>query len=258
MADVNAAAEAMGIPPELVSRSAAARAEASGTTTEEVLEAWSGGGSVAAKAPEPAAEEAEAQPPETEAPAPEPEAAPVEPPSIPDPAPPSEPAEPVPAPAAATGEPPVLVGVSDNPWTVVVGAALLFIAVALIALLGAAIPTDAPGARSSQIAFSEQALDGRDVYESLGCAGCHTQMIRPVVADVGIGPVTLSDTNQVLGIRRYGPDLADVGSRVSATQLQGIIAGTGGHPGHNLSEEDMSDLVAYLIESATSVEGGQG
>lgn len=40
---LTAAAEALGTPAELVSRSAAARAAANGTTTDDVLSAWAGG-----------------------------------------------------------------------------------------------------------------------------------------------------------------------------------------------------------------------
>jgi hypothetical protein len=252
LSDVNAAAEAMGIPPDLVSRSAAARAQASGTTTDEVLTAWSGGGSVATKA----AEETEAPAPEEReeeaAPAPAESREPAEQESLEMPAPPSgAPAAP-PTSTTVSGAPPVLVGAHDNPWAVVVGALGLFVAVVLLALVGPSIPVDTPGARSSEIVLSESGIAGQDVYASLGCASCHTQMIRPLIADVGVGPVTLNDTNQILGNRRYGPDLADIGSRSTATELESIVRGGGGHQAHNLSPQDMSSLVAYLLESAAA------
>lgn len=53
---LTAAAEALGTPAELVSRSAAARAAANGTTTDDVLSAWAGGAPAAAKAPAPESE----------------------------------------------------------------------------------------------------------------------------------------------------------------------------------------------------------
>lgn len=255
MSDVDTAAESMGIPAELVSRSAAARAEASGSTTEEVLAAWSGGGSVVTKAPEPqepeaapAGEAAEAAPPP--APTREPvEQAPLEiPAAVISPAPATTPARP--------SAPPVLVGTSDKPWAYVIGAVGVFVAVVLLALVGPSIPVDTPGSRTSEISYSEAASAGQEVYLSLACASCHTQMIRPVIADVGLGPVTMNDSNQVLGTTRYGPDLSDVGSRVSGTQLESIVRGSGGHQGHNLSSEDMANLVAYLLESSTTI-GGQ-
>jgi cbb3-type cytochrome oxidase cytochrome c subunit len=77
-------------------------------------------------------------------------------------------------------------------------------------------------------------------------------MIRPLIADVGVGPVTLNDTNQILGNRRYGPDLADIGSRTTATEIESIVSGSSGHQAHNLSPEDMSSLIAYLLESAAA------
>ncbi len=84
---LTAAAEALGTPAELVSRSAAARAEANGTTTEEILEAWAGGAPAAPKPaetkpePEVASEDSAEEPAAEEAadlgPAPElPQAAP--------------------------------------------------------------------------------------------------------------------------------------------------------------------------------------
>lgn len=258
MSDVDTAAESMGIPAELVSRSAAARAQASGSTTEEVLAAWSGGGSVATKPPEtdseaedtkpaPAEEAAEAAPPpaETREPA---EQTPLEiPAAAGSPSPALAPARPA--------TPPVLVGTSDNPWAYVVGALGLFVAVALLALVGPSIPVDTPGARTSEISFSDAASAGQEVYLSLACASCHTQMVRPVIADVGLGPVNMSDSNQILGTRRYGPDLSDVGSRVTATQLESIIGGSGGHQSHNLSSDDLANLVAYLLESSPATGG---
>ena len=79
---LQAASEALDTPPELVRRSAAARAEANGTSIDEILAAWSGGEPVSA----PAADESQTDdtpaddaPVSTEAaaPAPEPEPAPV-------------------------------------------------------------------------------------------------------------------------------------------------------------------------------------
>ena len=75
-------------------------------------------------------------------------------------------------------------------------------------------------------------------------------MVRPVVADVGLGPATLDDTNQILGTRRFGPDLSDVGSRLGESEIGAIVGGAGGHPALTLAQEDLDDLVAYLSESA--------
>jgi hypothetical protein len=78
-------------------------------------------------------------------------------------------------------------------------------------------------------------------------------MVRPVIADVGLGPVTLNDSNQVLGTRRFGPDLADIGTRMTPSQLQSTVTGdTTSHPPHTLADKDITALVAYLSESRTS------
>ncbi|HEY5889071.1 MAG TPA: cbb3-type cytochrome c oxidase subunit II [Acidimicrobiia bacterium] len=253
MSDVNSVAEKMGIPADLVSRSADARAAAAGTTSADVLSAWGGGGAVTSAPPE--VESTEAPPDEADAPTssqPEPPAETVV--APPDPAP--MPA-PIPAPVGepfvpTTGEPPVLVGVHDNPWSIVTGVIGLFVAVLLLGLVGPSIPVDEPGARTSAVALTEAGLAGRDLYGNLGCAGCHTQMVRPIIADVGIGPVTLSDTNQVLGVRRFGPDLSNIGNRMSGAQMESTISGGAGHPASTLSEGSMDQLVTYLLESAPS------
>ena len=90
MSDLAAAAAALGIPESLVQRSAEARAKASGSSVDEILAAWAGGGP--APAGPSAATAAVSEP--AAPPAPSPEAAP--------PAPPAEvPEVEAPAPAAA-------------------------------------------------------------------------------------------------------------------------------------------------------------
>ena len=128
----------------------------------------------------------------------------------------------------------------------------LFVIVFMVGLVGPAIPTDLPGARSSEIEFSETALQGREIFAEAGCAACHTQMVRPVVSDVGLGPVTLNDSNQVLGTRRFGPDLAHVGARMTGAQMEAIVNGLDDHPALSLDPDSLSALIAYLSESTAS------
>lgn len=244
-----AAAAALGIPEAIVQRSAAARAEETGMTVDEVLAAWAGGGDIPPPAsPAPAEPEAAEEP---AAPADEP-AEPVASPS-PSPTPVIETpaASPVTATPSVSGKPPILVGEADNPIAILVGAVGLFVALFLVGVVGPALPTDNPGARTSDLPYTETALHGQEIYQSVGCASCHAQMVRPVVADVGLGAVSLNDTNQVLGSRRFGPDLSNVGARVSASQIEAIITGLDDHPALSLSSEDLDALVAYLVESAT-------
>lgn len=59
---------------------------------------------------------------------------------------------------------------------------------------------------------------GRQVYVSEGCMYCHTQQVRAIVTDVGLGPVSVAgdyahDPVGTAGYARIGPDLAHAGSR---------------------------------------------
>jgi len=62
-------------------------------------------------------------------------------------------------------------------------------------------------------------LEGRDVYIREGCNNCHTQTVRPLVAEVlRYGPYSKSgefayDRPFLWGSRRAGPDLARVGGK---------------------------------------------
>ena len=69
------------------------------------------------------------------------------------------------------------------------GAVGLFLVVLFVGIVGPSNPIPTPGARTSHIAYSELAEQGQSLYASQGCAFCHTQMVRPVVADVGLGPL---------------------------------------------------------------------
>lgn len=246
MSDLAAAAAALGLPETLVQRSADARAAETGASADDIIAEWAGG------APAPVADEPEPEP-ETDTPEPEPEPEPAATEETPE-TPVVDPGQPAEAPTpVATGpyKPPVLVGTRDNPMTVLAGVVGLFVIVLLVGVLGPSIPTASPGARASEIQFSPDALSGRDVYAITGCAACHTQMVRPIVADVGLGAVTLNDTNQVLGTRRFGPDLSDVGARMTPAEIEAVIGGSGDHPSHRLGTDDLTDLVAYLSESVT-------
>jgi cytochrome c oxidase cbb3-type subunit 2 len=67
---------------------------------------------------------------------------------------------------------------------------------------------------------------GRQVYISEGCIHCHSQYVRPNSADVLIwGPVQRVEEMRrqhppLIGNRRQGPDLAEVGGRRSALWLR--------------------------------------
>ena len=258
---LDAAAQVVGAPAELVLRSAEARAAADGVSVDDVLQAWAGGGSAPAPSSAPAPVPAPAAAP---APAPEPAAPPTPAPAAPvpsvapaaSPAPAAPPASPAPArPAAvfADGPPPVLTGRVDRPFRYLFGAAALLVLCLVVSLVLPAFSGTGRGAVHSEIPYTATALRGQEVYLAEGCAGCHTQMVRPVVADAqlaalaGVGGVTLSDTNQVIGRQRYGPDLANVGNRMSPEEIEAVLSGAGGHLSYGGGW--MDSLVAYLSES---------
>ena len=259
MSDLAAAAAAMGVPETLVKRSAEARSKATGASVEEILAAWAGGGEAptasptsSAAAAAPAADDQgdarrqtldasqESAAPPSEADRPELVAAA---------------AEPVPSSvlrlASGVSSPPVLVGERQGVGVVMSGSLGLLVLSLLLSVFLPSLQQPGNGIRSSNHAFSSAAIEGRAVYASQGCASCHTQLIRNVIADVGLGPVTLDDTNQMIGYRRIGPDLSAVGARIEDTAaLTALLAGEGDHAAATgLSEEDLANLVAYIRES---------
>lgn len=69
--------------------------------------------------------------------------------------------------------------------------------------------------------YSSLALEGRDIYIREGCANCHSQMIRPLRAEVeryghySVAGESVYDYPFLWGSKRTGPDLARVGGRYS-------------------------------------------
>lgn len=64
-------------------------------------------------------------------------------------------------------------------------------------------------------------LEGRDIYIREGCSVCHTQMVRPLRAEVeryghySVAGESVYDHPFLWGSKRTGPDLARVGQRYS-------------------------------------------
>ncbi|MCL1593361.1 MAG: cbb3-type cytochrome c oxidase subunit II [Actinomycetia bacterium] len=94
------------------------------------------------------------------------------------------------------------------------------------AMFTAILPmVDSTDAESTLLADTERtyadgsaASIGRDLYVSEGCAECHTQQVRPVASDVGLGAVSLAgdyahENPVLLGAYRLGPDLMHLASR---------------------------------------------
>ncbi len=101
---------------------------------------------------------------------------------------------------------------------------------------------------------------GRQVYISEGCIHCHSQYVRPNSPDVLMwGPVeSIEDVRKenppLIGNRRQGPDLSEVGARRSALWLKAHfynpaeVSGSSIMPSYGFlfGDERGDDLVAYL------------
>jgi cytochrome c oxidase cbb3-type subunit 2 len=107
---------------------------------------------------------------------------------------------------------------------------------------------------------------GRQVYISEGCINCHTQYVRPNSPDVLLwGPVgSVEQLHQqkppLIGNRRQGPDLAEVGNRRSPLWLKAHffnppeVSGVSIMPSFAFLFQDQrgDDLVTYLASLKTS------
>ncbi len=101
---------------------------------------------------------------------------------------------------------------------------------------------------------------GRQVYISEGCIHCHSQYVRPNSPDVlmwgPVEPVQVVRAEQppLIGNRRQGPDLAEVGARRSTLWLKAHfydpaqVSGSSIMPSYGFlfRDERGDDLVAYL------------
>jgi len=101
---------------------------------------------------------------------------------------------------------------------------------------------------------------GQQVYISEGCINCHSQYVRPNTADVLMwGPTeTLAELHAqrppLIGNRRQGPDLSQVGTRRSLLWLKAHfynpaqVSGSSVMPAYGFLFRDQrgDDLVAYL------------
>jgi cytochrome c oxidase cbb3-type subunit 2 len=133
------------------------------------------------------------------------------------------------------------------------------LALTVVFLLGAfCVARLLPGAdRSPQLTQVER---GRQVYISEGCISCHSQYVRPNSPDVLLwGPSqTMEELRRerppLIGNRRQGPDLAEVGGRRSPHWLKAHFAdppevsGSSIMPSYGFLFRDGrgEDLVAYL------------
>lgn len=119
----------------------------------------------------------------------------------------------------------------------------------------AADPTILADSSRSYVAGSATTV-GRDLYINQGCAVCHSQVVRPVVADIGLGPVSVAgdyahEVPVLVGYARMGPDLMHAGAR-DAASVEHLVNPRAERPwstmpSYNyLSDEDLTALVAYV------------
>jgi len=135
---------------------------------------------------------------------------------------------------------------------------------AFIAMAAFALYRILPSAHASpQLSQVER---GRQVYISEGCISCHSQYVRPNTADVLMwGPVESIQELRLqqpplIGNRRQGPDLSEVGGRRSALWLKAHffdpaeVSGASVMPsfGFLFRDERGDDLVAYLESLRTA------
>ena len=110
----------------------------------------------------------------------------------------------------------------------------------------------------SRIYDAGAAATGRDIYIQEGCAYCHTQQVRSIVTDVGLGPVSVlgdyaHETPALIGVQRRGPDLFHVRDRLDAETIAAHLADPrvlrpwSTMPTYDyLSSSDLEALAAYL------------
>lgn len=102
---------------------------------------------------------------------------------------------------------------------------------------------------------------GRQVYISEGCMECHTQQVRPIGTDVGLGPVSIAgdyahEQPALLGTYRFGPDLMHYAGQVDffdpiITQAKleepRTVVPWSTKPSYSyLSGDDLEALVSYI------------
>jgi len=106
------------------------------------------------------------------------------------------------------------------------------------------------GFHGSQPPLSRAEL-GRQVYISEGCINCHSQYVRPNTPDVLLwGPVQTveelrRDHPPLIGNRRQGPDLSEVGSRRSPLWLKAHL-----YQPWELSHGSFMPSYAYLFKNS--------
>lgn len=140
------------------------------------------------------------------------------------------------------------------------GAAIVWLAAALFtAVLPTMDDTDTAATitadRSRTYAQGTPEAAGRSLYISEGCAECHTQSVRPIVTDAGLGAVSIAgdyahENPTLITGTRIGPDLTHVASRGEAFDVSGVWA----HLKDPRSTVDWSTMPSYSYLSDADIE----
>ena len=94
--------------------------------------------------------------------------------------------------------------------------------------------------------YDDTIRQGRELYLAEGCWYCHTQEVRQIVTDVGLGAVTVAgdfawEVPETRGVQRIGPDLFHVGAREETATTDFIVS----HLADPRSERSWSTMPAY-------------
>lgn len=146
---------------------------------------------------------------------------------------------------------------------VVVAGTILCLALAFFVavLLPITDPANRAEAQGQPRSYDELALQGRTLYIREGCFQCHTQGVRDLFSDSGLGtrPSEAGDYGNeapnLIGALRLGPDLTCVGDRQSdANWHVRHLRNPGTDREHStmprygyLSTEELQALAAYLL-----------
>lgn len=133
--------------------------------------------------------------------------------------------------------------------------ALIFLTIIFVTAILPAT-TFQPEATKGATIYTAQEARGREVYKREGCVYCHSQFVRYQDREGGemvqAGDY-VNETPHLLGTERTGPDLSNVGGKYPDAwhwahhmQPRSVKPGSLMPSFSYLSDEDMTDLIAYL------------
>lgn len=147
---------------------------------------------------------------------------------------------------------------TDRHLGALLAACVLLLSVAAAA--GVVLPaTDRAVRAEGASTLDAKAQRGLRVYRNAGCWYCHTQEVRPLRTDAGLGEVSVpgdyaDEGPAMIGVERVGPDLAHYGSRApAAADIVALLRDPraadkrSSMPSYRyLSDADLDALAAYL------------